>query len=1504
MSRCDVVPGSSRELKGVALGVVGALTFWFLMFSGTVRAETAALTAIDLRLPSSSTGVSGGALAVRLFVPAAGHARFADGAPVIVVCQGGTSAGDLNNPFPPPLDDVVVVSFLFPGGRQGPFTSSGTYDDRGERSIQAVCDVIRYAAGLSVDSTGKTIAQRCPVPVKTANVGAIGLSNGGNMVAAVAARHGAELAGVLRYVIQWESPVSSQIATVDLGGYRLIDGESHAVDFNALNPRYQGYGPLEASVYTADIRYNPAGTVPVFHDGNGDGVYTVAYNPATGESLPDLDFDGVLEMGEDFPLGAYTLAGRSVYSRTVSRALEANNAFGGAWPASILTVDEADAFWDLREAVRLAEDAVDGLPGLEVMFTAGVRDHVQSRPDKPHVRQGFESWSTRGPWVQINPGPEYLVALLPSLAGRTDLPHNAPNTPPADWANPAGWCYPSDVSSGIVNAGAVRQMAERVEAAATRTWAFETAVPFIACASGWESSLEACNTTGAEQALQIECFEGGDPRSSSHTVPAGTALRIPLTVGTCARVLGTSTGVSLAVVYRFTGLGLSLSCPLPKRLARDVTFLMPAGPSAPVWTGVALMNAGAEANTVRLEAVAADGTVLAGRTLALEARSTFAVMLSSVFCVSTSSVARIRAAGTGPLCGLTLSGIAGGSVTCLPALADPDAVAVALPLPTSGGASLPLVLDNPWGEAVTASVIPVAAGVEGAPVPVPVPAGGRGSVDLQPFLAAGSPVDGLVVRFGSRGLFARLAGGAGEAETLLTGRTAHRLTLPLGGGPDRPVPILFNASGITQRVRLTVVTPEGERGSVTLRLSPRARTVVDLASLFPALGAGAEGWLVTAGQGGLAVLGDAGLGLGGCTLADASPQTPVYLTFFSHNEDSWQGMVSTRSGYLEYRNDLLERLHLLRDAGVVLDWQSDWAVLDAVARFDTGEVTASTNGKNIVRYLAEDLGFSPDPHGHLVQYNYADIARLFRDLGVDPAPVIGGVIHASCGTGGELLSLVDWRADGEVGADGLVHGRVFPQETWRPEILSVPAFAGHWFDEMSSGVWNPGTLETFYLHDPARGIVYVGQGDPHDQTLLGATHASGSPVFGAQGSYVRELVDKLRRGDLPDGTMHTASLHIRDKKTPDAGGAETNDRLAEMLGVLRPFMDAGEIVSVTYPEAVRLWQDVYGANPGRTAIQEFSSYGAIEGSIKAHCGAEVPVVLFSINTHDWVLPQDSARTVNRILDIHEKYDVPVDVYLTDPVVQAYAAEAPGLLDRLRKSRQAVVSYHVRPPSPYYWTFDFLGLASYPADQLQALLLDYETHALDLATGRPGDGPGGYAWLAGWVGYAPPVVSGFSENGPVGTALLDLFENMGAGLYVVHGRVVEPGETAGPLFIRPEHVEMKLYEHPERDAAQWIREELEPWRGEETVYVNIKVHENNFYLWGTSWDRIYYGAGGVPRTPPFDLTAWEGTLQYRSEAEQAAQWTNYEKAVAHVAAYRYNYAAVDCLDVLAALQAGR
>jgi len=438
-----------------------------------------ASVAIDVDLPSSSTGTSDGTLALRILAPSTvAAARYSDGAPVVVLVPGGDAQGSLR-PQLPLADDVIRISFLFPGGtdRASGRNSDGSYDHRGANSIAALRDVIRFAAGDLADSMGRTIDDVVPVPVLHDNIGLLGSSNGGNIVVAVAAQHGSALAGHLRYVVQWESPVSSQITTIDLGGVSLDCPSGRRRRLDATNPRYLSYGPLVLNVDYSQIAYDPTDRRhAVFLDGNGDGSYSTVVEPRSGCLTPDLNLNGTLETNEDFPLGAYTAGVKWVYSRPATQALADYGVFGGTWPADIATVSEASAFWDLREAVRLYPDALSYLPGLEGMVLATPVDHVQSAPDHPHIRQAFEGWDNAGAWVQINPDSAYLVQADPGLSGRTDLPANSPNTPPADWTDVAAYTVPEDVAVDVLQAAAVWQMADRAHTAGAPTPA-PTATP-------------------------------------------------------------------------------------------------------------------------------------------------------------------------------------------------------------------------------------------------------------------------------------------------------------------------------------------------------------------------------------------------------------------------------------------------------------------------------------------------------------------------------------------------------------------------------------------------------------------------------------------------------------------------------------------------------------------------------------------------------------------------------------------------------------------------------------------------------------------------------------------------------------------------------------------------------------------------------------------------------------------------------------------------------------------
>ncbi|MFN7972094.1 MAG: hypothetical protein U0166_07040 [Acidobacteriota bacterium] len=422
----------------------------------------AAPLTIDVDLPSSSTG--GGNLALRIFAPgSAAEARFAEGAPVIIYVEGGFGGGNLN-PVLPQAADMVRIVFLFPGGSD-PSTgrsSDGTYDNRGPACIAAVRDVVLYAAGVLPDANGQTIDAIAPAPVIHDNVGLIGSSNGGNMVLAVPATYGAGFGGALRYAIQWESPAQNQVAAAEVGGAALDCPGGGRNGLQVTNPRYIAYGAPALDVDYSQLAYDPVDPIhPVFWDGTGDGAYTTVLDPSNGCQTPDLDLDGTLTLSEDFPLSGQIDGGRHVYSRVATQEFVNRNLFGGAWPSSILTLAEATAYWDLREATVLYGPAIAAIPDLEGMVIASVDDHVQTAIDKPHVHAAFDGWAAAGAWVQLNPDPAYDIAVDPALAGRTDLPQNLPNTPPASWSAPTTYAFPEDIATAITQVAAAWQMADR-----------------------------------------------------------------------------------------------------------------------------------------------------------------------------------------------------------------------------------------------------------------------------------------------------------------------------------------------------------------------------------------------------------------------------------------------------------------------------------------------------------------------------------------------------------------------------------------------------------------------------------------------------------------------------------------------------------------------------------------------------------------------------------------------------------------------------------------------------------------------------------------------------------------------------------------------------------------------------------------------------------------------------------------------------------------------------------
>ena len=120
---------------------------------------------------------------------------------------------------------------------------------------------------------------------------------------------------------------------------------------------------------------------------------------------------------------------------------------------------------------------------------------------------------------------------------------------------------------------------------------------------------------------------------------------------------------------------------------------------------------------------------------------------------------------------------------------------------------------------------------------------------------------------------------------------------------------------------------------------------------------------------------------------------PIYVVLFTHIEDNTPkgdlGTPVSLDSYMNWRDDIIAMAELARDRGFTWVLQPDWKVLVAAQSYEVAPVIESTNGKNVLQYIHEDLGVVIDPHSHEKGgYNYTDVAYLLEQLGVGGTTVI------------------------------------------------------------------------------------------------------------------------------------------------------------------------------------------------------------------------------------------------------------------------------------------------------------------------------------------------------------------------------------------------------------------------------------------------------------------------------------------------------------------------------------
>jgi hypothetical protein len=286
-------------------------------------------------------------------------------------------------------------------------------------------------------------------------------------------------------------------------------------------------------------------------------------------------------------------------------------------------------------------------------------------------------------------------------------------------------------------------------------------------------------------------------------------------------------------------------------------------------------------------------------------------------------------------------------------------------------------------------------------------------------------------------------------------------------------------------------------------------------------------------------------------------QAPVvYFDFLSHNEDTQQWSVS--GFYNSNRTQIMNLANYFQANGMTWNMQSDYTYLNGVLSLETPALEATTNNKNILRWMHEDKGVEMDPHSHENVYLYPDVVKLMDSIGLPTSEVIGGSIYNDSNGINIWTNLINGQ-----------YGVIFPNYFWQPQYLMGGGTPNHVADLKYFGFWNPTDTANYLVNNPASPLHHIGTGCEikikNDTTSVATIVAE-----------IRDVISNVQAGNYPSNGIYFQSVFFEQA---DLNNAAFYSKVLQIADSMNAMVATGQAQWKTFSQVYTIWENNFASQP-------------------------------------------------------------------------------------------------------------------------------------------------------------------------------------------------------------------------------------------------------------------------------------------------------------------------------------